>query len=47
MPDVYNTDYGTIHFFEPDENNKVNIEYSENINLNLYWDTLNKYIKKY
>ena len=47
MPDVYNTDYGTIHFFEPDENNKANIEYSENINLNLYWDTLNKYIKKY
>ena len=47
MPDVYGTDYGTIHFFEPDENHKANIEYSEDINLNLYWEYLNKYMKKY
>lgn len=46
-PDVYGTDYGTIIFIEPNDEFKANIEYSESINIDLYWETLNKLVQKY
>ena len=46
-PDVYGTDYGTITFIEPNDEFKANIEYSESINIDLYWETLNKLVQKY
>lgn len=46
-PDVSGTNYGTIHFFEPDDDHKANIQYSENINTDLYWKTLEELVKKY
>ena len=46
-PDVYGTDYGTIMFIEPNETFKANIEYSEEIDLDLYWKTLNELVQKY
>ena len=46
-PDEMGTDYGTMYFNEPDEENKANIEYSESINLKLYWEKLEYYVKQY
>ena len=46
-PDVYGTNYGTMIFNEPNNEKKANIEYSESIDLGLYWETLDKYVKKY
>ena len=46
-PNVEGTDYGTMHFIEPDEEHKANIEYSESINLDLYWKDLDYYVQQY
>ena len=46
-PDVYGTNYGTIYFNEPTNISKANIEYSESINLDLYWETFNNLMQKY
>ena len=46
-PDVYGTNYGTMIFNEPTNENKANIQYSKNIDIDLYWETLEKYVKKY
>ena len=46
-PDVNGTNYGTMDFIEPVKDINGNIEYSESINLNLYWKTLDEYLKKY
>ena len=46
-PDVEGTDYGTMYFIEPDQEHKANIEYSESINLDLYWKDLDYYVQQY
>jgi len=46
-PDVNGTNYGTIYFNEPTNISKANIEYSESINLDLYWETFNNLMQKY
>ena len=46
-PDVYGTNYGTMSFNEPTNEKKANIQYSESVDLDLYWKTLEKYVKKY
>ena len=46
-PDVNGTNYGTMDFIEPIKDINGNIEYSESINLDLYWKTLDEYLKKY
>ena len=46
-PDVNGTNYGTINFIIPDNDIKSNIEYGESIDLEEYWKTFEKYIKKY
>ncbi len=46
-PDVFGTNYGTMVFNEPTNENKANIQYSESVDLDLYWETLEKYVKKY
>ena len=46
-PDEMGTDYGTMYFNEQDEEHKANIEYSESINLKLYWEKLEYYVQQY
>ena len=46
-PDVNGTNYGTMIFKEPTNENKANNEYSESIDLDLFWNTFVKYIKEY
>lgn len=46
-PDVFGTNYGTMVFNEPTNENKANIQYSEDVDLDLYWETLEKYVKMY
>lgn len=46
-PDVNDTEYGTIYFIEQNDTLKANVEYSENINLDLYWKTFDSIIKNY
>ena len=46
-PDVNGTNYGTMDFIEPIKDINRNIEYSKSINLDLYWKTLDEYLKKY
>jgi inosine-uridine nucleoside N-ribohydrolase len=45
-PDVNGTNYGTMEFFEPNNENKSNIYYSESINLELYWKTFDSLVSK-
>ena len=46
-PDVNGTNYGSMIFNQPNNENKANIQYSESIDINLYWDSLEKYVKEY
>lgn len=45
-PDVMGTDYGSMNFVEPVDG-QYNIEYSESINLTLYWETFDMLVQKY
>lgn len=46
-PDIEGTNYGTISFIEPTNLSRANIEYSESINLDLYWKSFIILIQKY
>ena len=46
-PDVNGTDYGTMYFFEPNENIKPNIKYTEELHLKKCYDDLVYYLKMY
>ena len=46
-PDVNGTDYGTVHFIEPNNTLKYNIEYSESIDIGLYWHYFDKLVLQY
>lgn len=45
-PDVNGTDYGTMNFIEPNNENKSNIYYSESINLEVYWNMFDSLVSK-
>ena len=45
-PDVNGTDYGTMNFIEPNNENKSNIYYSESINLEAYWNMFYSLVSK-
>lgn len=45
--DVEGTNYGTIDFYEPSENIKANILYSDSINLDICWKILEEMLGKY
>ena len=45
-PDVNGTDYGTMNFIEPNNENKSNIYYSESINLEVYWNIFDSLVSK-
>ena len=46
-PDVNGTDYGTMNFLEPSDVLKANIQYSESIDIDLYWETFDKLVQSY
>ena len=46
-PDVNLTDYGTMNFLEPSNELRANIEYSESINTDLYWEIFDKLVQSY
>ena len=46
-PDVEGMNYGTIDFYEPTDNIRANILYSDSINLDICWQILEEMLGKY